>query len=68
MLFAIPLSITMNFSFKLFGTSQGSSSISYVIALATSELMKKYDAAVWAHHELFCSGPDFGVINEGFLD
>lgn len=29
------------------------------IALATSELMKKYDAAVWAHHGLFCSGPDF---------
>ncbi len=29
------------------------------IALATSELMKSYDAAVWAHHGLFCSGPDF---------
>lgn len=29
------------------------------IAYATSELMKKYDAAVWAHHGLFCSGPDF---------
>lgn len=29
------------------------------IALATSELMKEYDAAVWAHHGLFCSGPDF---------
>ncbi len=29
------------------------------IALATCELMKKYDAAVWAHHGLFCSGPDF---------
>ena len=29
------------------------------IALATSELMKQYDAAVWAHHGLFCSGPDF---------
>ena len=27
--------------------------------LATSELMKKFDAAVWAHHGLFCSGPDF---------
>lgn len=38
------------------------------IALATSELMKKYDAAVWEHHGLFCSGPDFGVINEEFLD
>jgi rhamnulose-1-phosphate aldolase len=29
------------------------------IAMATSRLMKKYDAAVWAHHGLFCSGPDF---------
>lgn len=29
------------------------------IAYATSELMKKYDAAVWAHHGLFCSGPTF---------
>ena len=29
------------------------------IAMATSELMKTYDAAVWAHHGLFCSGPDF---------
>ncbi|MGN0994338.1 MAG: rhamnulose-1-phosphate aldolase [Butyricicoccus sp.] len=29
------------------------------IALATSELMQTYDAAVWAHHGLFCSGPDF---------
>ena len=29
------------------------------IAKATSELMKKFDAAVWAHHGLFCSGPDF---------
>lgn len=29
------------------------------IAHATSELMKEYDAAVWAHHGLFCSGPDF---------
>ena len=31
------------------------------IALATSELMKKYDAAVWAHHGLFVSGPDFDI-------
>ena len=31
------------------------------IALATSRLMKKYDAAVWAHHGLFCSGPDFDI-------
>ena len=29
------------------------------IAVATSELMKKYDVAVWAHHGAFCSGPDF---------
>lgn len=31
------------------------------IALATSEVMKKFDAAVWAHHGLFCSGPDFDI-------
>lgn len=31
------------------------------IAMATCELMKKYDAAVWAHHGLFCSGPDFDI-------
>ncbi len=29
------------------------------IALATSRLMKEYDAAVWAHHGLFVSGSDF---------
>ena len=29
------------------------------IAKATSELMKKYEAAVWAQHGLFVSGPDF---------
>lgn len=29
------------------------------IAKATSELMKTYPAAVWAHHGLFVSGPDF---------
>ncbi len=29
------------------------------IAVATSELMKKYDAAIWAHHGMFASGPDF---------
>lgn len=29
------------------------------IAEATSELMKSYSAAVWAHHGLFVSGPDF---------
>ena len=31
------------------------------IAMATSELMKEFDAAVWAHHGLFCSGPDFDI-------
>ncbi len=31
------------------------------IAMATSKLMKKYDAAVWAHHGLFCSGVDFDI-------
>ncbi len=29
------------------------------IARATSELMKKYQAAVWTHHGLFVTGPDF---------
>jgi len=29
------------------------------IAIATSELMKKYNIAVWAHHGLFCSGDSF---------
>lgn len=29
------------------------------IAIATSKLMHDYDAAVWAHHGLFVSGPDF---------
>ncbi len=29
------------------------------IAMATCEKMKEYDAAVWAHHGLFVSGPDF---------
>ena len=29
------------------------------IALATCEKMKQYDAAIWAHHGLFASGPDF---------
>ena len=23
--------------------------------------MKEFDAAVWAHHGLFCSGPDFDI-------
>ena len=29
------------------------------IAVATSELMKHYDVAIWAHHGMFCSGADF---------
>jgi len=31
------------------------------IAVATSKLMKDYDAAVWAHHGLFCAGEDFDL-------
>ena len=31
------------------------------IALATSEVMKKFEAAVWAHHGLFVSGPTFDI-------
>ena len=31
------------------------------IAEATSKLMEKYDVAVWAHHGMFCSGPDFDI-------
>ncbi|WP_124067677.1 rhamnulose-1-phosphate aldolase [Clostridium sp. E02] len=31
------------------------------IAIKTSELMKQYDAAVWAHHGLFASGEDFDL-------
>lgn len=31
------------------------------IAVATSELMKKYDVAVWAHHGMFASGEDFDL-------
>ena len=26
------------------------------IAIATSKLMEKYDAAIWAHHGIFCAG------------
>ena len=37
------------------------------IAQATSRLMLEYDAAVWAHHGLFVSGPDldtaFGLMH-----
>lgn len=31
------------------------------IAVATSELMKTYDVAVWAHHGMFCSGEEFDL-------
>ncbi len=31
------------------------------IAIATSELMKKYDVAIWAHHGIFCSGENFDL-------
>lgn len=37
------------------------------IARASSKLMKKFDAIIWAHHGLFCSGPDldttFGLMH-----
>ena len=29
------------------------------IAKATSEQMKRFEAAIWAQHGMFCSGPDF---------
>ncbi len=31
------------------------------IAMATSKLMNKFDAVIWAHHGLFCSGEDFDI-------
>lgn len=31
------------------------------IAVATSELMKIYDAAIWAHHGMFAAGEDFDL-------
>lgn len=31
------------------------------IAVATSELMKQYDVAIWAHHGIFVSGEDFDL-------
>lgn len=31
------------------------------IAVATSELMKHYDVAVWAHHGMFATGEDFDL-------
>lgn len=31
------------------------------IAEASSQLMKKFDAIIWAHHGMFCSGEDFDI-------
>lgn len=31
------------------------------IAVATSELMEKYNAVIWAHHGMFCSGETFDL-------
>ena len=31
------------------------------IAVATSELMKKYNLAIWVHHGMFASGEDFDL-------
>ncbi len=31
------------------------------IAMATSEVMKSYQAAIWSQHGLFASGPDFDI-------
>lgn len=31
------------------------------IAVATSELMEKYNAVIWAHHGMFCSGENFDL-------
>ena len=31
------------------------------IAVATSELMEQYNAVIWAHHGMFCSGEDFDL-------
>ena len=31
------------------------------IAIATAEIMEKYDVAIWAHHGIFCSGEDFDL-------
>ncbi len=31
------------------------------IAVATSDLMKKYDVAIWAHHGMFAAGEDFDL-------
>lgn len=35
----------------------GSSDIAY----ATGEKIKQFDAVIWSHHGIFCSGPDFDV-------
>ncbi|MCI5452203.1 MAG: rhamnulose-1-phosphate aldolase [Mollicutes bacterium] len=32
------------------------------IGTATSNLMKKYDIAIWAHHGIFCTGEDFDSV------
>lgn len=37
------------------------------IADATSELMKKYNLVIWAHHGMFCCGKDFDEAF-GFMD
>jgi len=37
------------------------------IADATGELMKKYNAVIWAHHGVFCAGQDFDEAF-GFMD
>ncbi|MDR2111146.1 MAG: rhamnulose-1-phosphate aldolase [Spirochaetaceae bacterium] len=31
------------------------------IAKASAELMRLYDAVIWAHHGMFCAGPDFDL-------
>lgn len=31
------------------------------IAMSTSQMMKKYDIVIWAHHGIFCSGEDFDL-------
>lgn len=31
------------------------------IALETGKLMEKYDAVIWAHHGMFCSGENFDL-------
>ena len=32
------------------------------IGTVTSNLMKKYDIAIWAHHGIFCTGEDFDSV------